>query len=132
MLASKNTRMLYNIIYNNNILRNKTQEKMTEINTEPEGNNEMPPYEEEDSEGDEVSEEEEYIVAFMPKKKVRERKTNWSNNITDNLIDIILDDEKLKTKLLLTNSVSVRNSRSSTVDIILKLLSRKLSIVLSG
>ena len=76
----------------------------------------MPPYEEEeDSEEDEVSEEEEDIVAFMPKKKVRGRKTNWSNNITDNLIDIILDDKKLKTKLLLTNSKSVTNGHYYTL-----------------
>ena len=70
----------------NNILRNKTQKKITIcLHTKKKKK---------------IVKRTRYlkniIVAFMPKKKVRGRKTNWSNNITDDPIDIILDDEKLK------------------------------------
>ena len=59
-------------------------------------------------EGQESEDDEEYAQFNKNKnsKKVG-RKPQWSNEATNDLIDIILDDNKLKEKLLLTN---VKNS----------------------
>ena len=43
-------------------------------------------------------------------KKRKGRKCQWSTNLTNNLIDIILEDDRLKEKLLMTN---VKNSKNS-------------------
>ena len=43
-------------------------------------------------------------------KKRKGRKSQWSTNLTNDLIDIILKDDRLKEKLLMTN---VKNSKNS-------------------
>ena len=43
-------------------------------------------------------------------KKRKGRKSQWSTNLTNDLIDIILEDDRLKEKLLMTN---VKNSKNS-------------------
>ena len=48
---------------------------------------------------------------YLRKKKKRKkgRKGQWPENFVDDLADVILDDEKIKEKLLLTN---VKNKKS--------------------
>ena len=44
----------------------------------------------------------------MNKRKAR--KSQWSTNLGNDLINIILDDDRLKEKLLLTNAKNSKNS----------------------
>ena len=55
---------------------------------------------------DEESDERKKTVANKPGK--RGRRENWPDQITTDLIDIILNDENLNKKLLLTNVKTVK------------------------
>ena len=63
--------------------------------------------EEEDEVFDEQIDETEII---KPKKRKQGRRNEWSEASTDDLVDIILENDKSKQKLLLTNVKNVKNS----------------------
>ena len=52
------------------------------------------------------------------KKKTKKvgRKSQWDKEITNDLIENILDDDKLKEKLLLTNVKNVKNSEHYVIN----------------
>ena len=59
------------------------------------------------------NDDDEYVMALPSRKKVKKkagRKAVWDEAVVDDLIDIITEDERLKSKLLFTN---VKNSKNS-------------------
>ena len=61
-----------------------------------------------DSDNERLSGEE----IFTKKKKGKKgRKGQWPEHFVDDLVDVILDDEKLKEKLLLTNAKNKKNDQ---------------------
>ena len=71
-----------------------------------------------DDESDHEAEEMIALISQKGKTKKRGRQSDWPEKFTNDLIDVILSDENLKRKLILTNVKTVKNgaSYSKVVD----------------
>ena len=58
---------------------------------------------------DEIEEDDQLALFTSKEKKKSGRKCHWKESVVEDLVDIILEDEKYKEKLLLTNVKNVKN-----------------------
>ena len=67
---------------------------------------------EEGEDSDEEDDDSEIMGVTKPReKKKKGRKSQWSDACIEDLVDIILEDDKLKEKLLFTNVKNVKNGQ---------------------